>query len=61
MCVDGKPGRAGRFGIAGKQSVLARATFEDTIRMLTDAAVGGEKDELKGIFERVVVGLHNCP
>ncbi|MHA1681828.1 MAG: DNA-directed RNA polymerase subunit A'' [Promethearchaeota archaeon] len=51
----------GRHGISGaKESVLARAAFEVTIKQLIDASIIGEADELKGIPENVIVG-QLCP
>jgi DNA-directed RNA polymerase subunit A' len=48
----------GRHGIAGgKTSVLARAAFEITVPTLSEAAVKGEVEELKGVTENVIVGL----
>ncbi|MEM5815610.1 MAG: DNA-directed RNA polymerase subunit A'' [Candidatus Aenigmatarchaeota archaeon] len=47
----------GRYGVAGaKHSVLARAAFEETIKHLARAAIKGEVDELKGMFENVMIG-----
>ncbi len=48
----------GRTGIAGKKgSVLARAAFEETGKHLTEAAIHGEEDHLKGVVENLIVGL----
>ncbi|WP_284012198.1 DNA-directed RNA polymerase subunit A'' [Halobaculum litoreum] len=47
----------GRHGISGsKESVLARAAFEVTVNHLLDAAIHGEKDDLNGVIENVIVG-----
>jgi DNA-directed RNA polymerase subunit A" len=47
----------GRHGISGsKESVLARAAFEVTVNHLLDAAIHGEKDDLDGVIENVIVG-----
>ena len=47
----------GRYGVAGaKHSVLARAAFEETIKHLARAAIKGEIDDLKGMFENVMIG-----
>jgi len=47
----------GRYGVAGsKSSILARAAFEETIKHLVRASVRNEKDDLKGIFENVMIG-----
>ncbi|MEF8780907.1 MAG: DNA-directed RNA polymerase subunit A'' [Haloferacaceae archaeon] len=47
----------GRHGISGsKDSVLARAAFEVTVSHLLDAAIHGERDDLNGVIENVIVG-----
>ena len=47
----------GRYGIAGgKSSVLSRANFEETVKHLTNAAVGGEVDPLNSIVENIIMG-----
>ncbi|MCX8190921.1 MAG: DNA-directed RNA polymerase subunit A'' [Candidatus Aenigmarchaeota archaeon] len=47
----------GRYGVAGaKHSVLSRAAFEETIKHLARAAIRGEVDEFKGMFENVMIG-----
>ncbi|MFW5918399.1 MAG: DNA-directed RNA polymerase subunit A'', partial [Haloferacaceae archaeon] len=47
----------GRHGISGsKDSVLARAAFEVTVNHLLDAAIHGERDQLDGVIENVIVG-----
>jgi len=47
----------GRHGIVGeKPSVLARATFEVTVKNLVNAAATGETDYLRGVSENVIVG-----
>ncbi|MEM4500449.1 MAG: DNA-directed RNA polymerase subunit A'' [Candidatus Woesearchaeota archaeon] len=47
----------GRYGVAGaKHSVLSRAAFEETIKHLVRAAIKGEVDEFKGMFENVMIG-----
>ncbi len=57
MTGTGKVRQVGRHGVTGeKESVLARAAFEVTVRHLYDAAARGELDELKGITENVIVG-----
>ncbi|MHA1368428.1 MAG: DNA-directed RNA polymerase subunit A'' [Promethearchaeota archaeon] len=61
MTHGGDISQIGRHGISGsKESVLARAAFEVTIKQLVDASVIGESDELKGIPENVIVG-QLCP
>ncbi|MFX0098057.1 MAG: DNA-directed RNA polymerase subunit A'' [Candidatus Hodarchaeota archaeon] len=57
MTHQGDISQIGRHGISGaKESVLARAAFEVTIKQLIDASIIGEADELKGIPENVIVG-----
>ncbi len=57
MTFSGKVEAIGRYGVAGgKSSILARAAFEETIKHLVKASVRNEKDELKGIFENVMIG-----
>ncbi len=58
MTRDGVIKPIGRTGIAGeKGSVLARAAFEETGKHLTEAAIWGEEDHLKGVVENLIVGL----
>ena len=57
MTSDGTIRPIGRQGISGeKASVIARAAFEITVDHLLRAARKGEKDELKGVAENVIVG-----
>jgi DNA-directed RNA polymerase subunit A" len=47
----------GRHGIAGsKESVLARAAFEETVKHFINASVFGERDMLKGVAENILIG-----
>ncbi len=47
----------GRYGVAGaKTSILARAAFEETVKHLIRAAIKKETDDLRGIFENVMIG-----
>ncbi len=56
MTVDGELKAIGRYGIAGeKGSVLARASFEVTVRHLTEASIHGEVDNLTSTVENVIV------
>lgn len=56
MTVDGEIKAIGRYGVAGeKGSVLARASFEVTVRHLTDAAINGEVDELTSTVENIML------
>ncbi|MGI0100448.1 MAG: DNA-directed RNA polymerase subunit A'' [Candidatus Micrarchaeaceae archaeon] len=48
---------AGRHGIAGdKDSVLARAAYEETVKHFINAGVFGERDQLKGVAENILIG-----
>ena len=56
MTADGKVKAIGRYGVAGaKGSVLARASFEETIKHLAKAAVTSERDTLDSIVENVMI------
>jgi len=49
----------GRHGVVGmKDSPLARASFEMTVKNLVDAASRGELDEIIGVSESVIVGRY---
>src|SRR5690606_4197426 len=37
-------------------SFISAASFQETTRVLTEAAVGGKIDELRGLKENVIVG-----
>ncbi|MBE0526007.1 MAG: DNA-directed RNA polymerase subunit A'' [Candidatus Thorarchaeota archaeon] len=57
MTVDGNIRQIGRHGISGsKNSALARAAFEVTIKHLLGAGIAGTQDPLKGITENVIIG-----
>ncbi len=57
MTLTGSVKQIGRHGIAGeKTSVLARASFEVTVKHLFEASARGEVDELKGVAENVIIG-----
>ncbi len=57
MTRTGEVKQIGRHGVSGeKDSILARAAFEMTVRHLFDAAARGEVDELRGVTENVIVG-----
>jgi DNA-directed RNA polymerase subunit A" len=57
MSSEGKIVNVGRRGLAGgKESVLAKAAFEETIRHLTDASSKGTVDMLKGVTENIIAG-----
>jgi DNA-directed RNA polymerase subunit beta' len=38
------------------ESFIAAASFQDTTRVLTEAALGGRRDLLKGLKENVILG-----
>ncbi|MCJ7429039.1 MAG: DNA-directed RNA polymerase subunit A'' [Candidatus Nanohaloarchaeota archaeon QJJ-5] len=57
MTKEGDINGATRYGICGnKDSVLARAAFEETKKHLRQAAMGGEKDPLNSIVENIIMG-----
>ncbi|MFH1750105.1 MAG: DNA-directed RNA polymerase subunit A' [Candidatus Micrarchaeota archaeon] len=57
MTYKGEVKSIGRHGLAGeKASVLARAAFEETAKHLINACIAGEKDELRGITENIIIG-----
>lgn len=57
MTADGDIRQIGRHGISGsKNSALARAAFEVTIKHLLGAGIAGTKDPLRGITENVILG-----
>ncbi len=62
MTYTGQVRQVGRHGVAGEKiSPLARATFEVTVKHLTDAAIHGEVDQLTGVVENVIVGSAPIP
>ncbi|MHA1377823.1 MAG: DNA-directed RNA polymerase subunit A'' [Candidatus Helarchaeota archaeon] len=57
MTRNGSIRQIGRHGISGKKSsVLAKASFEVTVKHLIEASIKGAEDPLKGITENVIVG-----
>ncbi|MDE1833603.1 MAG: DNA-directed RNA polymerase subunit A'' [Candidatus Micrarchaeota archaeon] len=57
MTYTGEIRSAGRHGIAGdKDSVLARAAYEETVKHFINASVFGEKDQLRGVAENILIG-----
>ena len=38
------------------ESFLSAASFQETTRVLTEAAIGGKKDKLLGLKENVIIG-----
>ncbi|MBN1896995.1 MAG: DNA-directed RNA polymerase subunit A'' [Candidatus Aenigmarchaeota archaeon] len=56
MTFSGTIKAIGRYGIAGeKDSVLARAAFEETKKHLISAAIRNDEDDLSGIVENIMV------
>ncbi len=57
MTMSGEVTQIGRHGISGrKESALARAAFEVTIKHLLNAGITGQVDHLRGITENVIIG-----
>ena len=57
MTTEGKIRSVGRQGISGqKNSVFAKAAFEETVRHILEAALKGTKDTLEGVTENIIVG-----
>ena len=57
MTYDGSIKGVGRHGLSGqKDSVFARAAYEETVKHLVNAAVFGEIDPMKGVTENILVG-----
>ena len=57
MTVNGLPRAIGRYGVSGqKNSVLARANFEETKKHLVNATFLGEKDMLRSVVENIMIG-----
>ena len=63
LAQNGKPAQAEPVlvGITkaslGTESFISAASFQETTRVLTDAAVAGKVDYLRGLKENVIVGL----
>ena len=57
MTQNGSLRQIGRHGISGeKESVLAKASFEVTVKHLLESSAFGKLDQLKGITENVIIG-----
>jgi len=57
MTFTGRIRQIGRLGIAGeKESVIARAVFEMTVKNLYDAAALGATENFLGVSEKSIVG-----
>lgn len=49
----------GRHGVVGsKESPLAKAAFEVTVRTLVEASVRGDTEQFRGVFENIIAGRH---
>ena len=67
-CLSGKLPATGRPVLLGitkasleTDSFLSAASFQETTRVLTDAAIKGKRDELLGLKENVIIGkLDSC-
>jgi len=58
MCFEGTIKGTVRSGIVStKQSPLARASFEQTEKVLFDAGFAGEEEKFNGIIENILAGL----
>ncbi len=59
MTWSGKVKQVGRHGVAGeKESPLARAAFEVTVRNLVEAALKGEVERFRSVIESVIAGKY---
>ena len=57
MTYTGTIRSAGRHGIAGdKDSVFARAAYEETVKHFINAGLFGERDMLRGVAENILIG-----
>ncbi len=57
MTFTGSINAIGRHGISGtKNSVIAKAAFEETTKHLLNASLKGEEDYLTGVAESIIVG-----
>ena len=57
MTSEGEVRAIGRHGVSGtKHSILARAAFEVTVNHLLQAGIIGERDNLTGVAENIIVG-----
>jgi DNA-directed RNA polymerase subunit beta' len=60
--LEGEPAEAKRvlLGVTkaslATESFLSAASFQETTRVLTDAAIKGKRDELRGLKENVIIG-----
>ena len=57
MSSEGEIRAIGRHGVSGtKHSILARSAFEVTVTHLLKAGIIGERDDLSGVTENIIVG-----
>ncbi len=57
MTADGTLQSIGRHGLVGKkESVFAKAAFEETVKHLINAAAFGQIDYMRGVTENILVG-----
>ncbi|MDE1825082.1 MAG: DNA-directed RNA polymerase subunit A'' [Candidatus Micrarchaeota archaeon] len=57
MTSNGAIKNVGRRGLSGeKESIFARAAYEETVKHLINAAAFGERDDMKGVTENVLIG-----
>ncbi len=57
MAYSGTVKGVGRHGLSGqKNSVFAKAAYEETVKHLVNAAAFGEIDPMKGVTENILVG-----
>ncbi|MFP3173534.1 MAG: DNA-directed RNA polymerase subunit A'' [Vulcanisaeta sp.] len=59
MTWTGKVRQVGRHGVVGeKESPLARAAFEVTVKNLVEASIRGENEQFRGVVESVLAGKY---
>lgn len=59
MTWTGKVRQVGRHGVVGeKESPLARAAFEVTVKNLVEASIKGELENFRGVVESVLAGKY---
>ncbi len=59
MTWSGRLKPIGRHGVVGaKESPLARAAFEVTVKTLVEAAVRGEEERFRGVVENIIAGKY---
>ena len=57
MTKEGELNGTTRYGIVGnKESLLARAVFEETKKHLREGSLKGETDPIEGVVENIVTG-----